>query len=114
MISLAEGFQIAAAVGGLVFGYIKLSQPQRDELKSKAYRWGGYAGALFVGIASIIEVVKFGTSEAPITRPDVLWLLVNIWNALAYLGCGVMLAVVWHKLDREAQAEKTKTPAEQP
>ena len=111
MISLAEGFQIAAAVGGLVYGYIKLSQTERAELKRKFYRWGTYAGALVVGIASIMEVVKFGTSEAPVSRRDVLWLLLNLWNAVAYLGCGITVALVWHKLDRKAKAEQIEQPA---
>ena len=108
MISLAEGFQIAAAVGGLLYGYIKLSHSERDELKKKVYRWGSYAGSLGVGAVSIFEVFKFGTSDAAITRRDVLWLLLNIWNAVAYLGCGLALAMVWHKLDRKQKAEQAE------
>jgi len=108
MISLAEGFQIAAAVGTLVYGYIKLSHMERAELKKKVSRWGSYTGAAVVGVASIIEVYKFGTSDAPITRRDVLWLLLNIWNGVAYIGCGVALAMVWHKLDRKQKAEQTE------
>lgn len=100
---LVDAVQTCGAVAGLVLAYIALSPDRRAEAKIIAVRWGSYLVAIVIGGISILEIYKFGTSTVPMTRLDVLWLLLNLWNAIAYLGCGIALALVWRKLDQRAR-----------
>jgi hypothetical protein len=102
--------QSGSGVAAVVIGYIALSHKRRAEAKIIAVRWGSYLGAAVIGGASVFEIYKFGTSTEPMTRRDVLWLLLNLWNAIAYIGCGIALAVVWRKLDNKAKADLKISP----
>jgi hypothetical protein len=97
MVTWVEVLQGGAAIATAVYGYVRLSHKRRAEVKTIAYRWGSYIGCAVVGGASAIEIYKFGVSAELLTRKDVLWLLLNIWNGVAYLGCGIALAAVWSK-----------------
>lgn len=103
MVSWLEGLQGAAAVATVVYGYVRLSHKRRAEVRTMAFRWSAYAGTFLIGASSISEIVKFGTSNAALTRVDVLWLLLNIWNGVAYVGFGIAFAALWH---RQAQSKK--------
>lgn len=103
MVTWVEVLQGGAAIATAVYGYVRLSHKRRAEVKTIAYRWGSYIGCAVIGAASIIEIYKFGTSAEPLTRKDVLWLLLNIWNGVAYIGSGIALAAIWAKLDRNKE-----------
>lgn len=105
MVTWVECLQGGAAIATAVYGYVRLSHKRRAEVKTIAYRWGSYIACSVIGMASVFEIYKFGTSDNPLTRKDVLWLLLNIWNGVAYIGCGIALAAIWHKLDRDKNAE---------
>lgn len=96
--------QATAAIGTLVYGYIRLSTKRRSEVRNLTFRWAGYIGSAIVGLASIIQIVQFGLSDAVLTRKDVLWLLLNIWNAVAYIGCGLALFAIFHRQDKAKSA----------
>ncbi len=114
MVTWVECLQGGAAIATVVYGYVRLSHKRRAEVKAIAYRWGSYIGCAIIGGASIIEIYKFGTSADPITRRDVLWLLLNLWNAIAYIGCGIALAAIWHRMDKRKAEELTDDPEDKP
>ncbi|MCS3467410.1 MFS-type transporter involved in bile tolerance (Atg22 family) [Pseudomonas sp. JUb42] len=115
MITLASGFQIVAAIGSVVFTYVRLTHAQRAEAKTLLYRGTAVLSAIAVGLASITNVIGFGISDAPLTRHDVLWLLLNIWNAIAYAGCGIGLAAYWYGQNQKAKAvSENQQPANEP
>lgn len=98
--------QATAAIGTLVYGYVRLSTKRRSEVRTLTFRWGGYIGSAIVGFASIMQIIKFGSSDEVLTRKDVLWLLLNIWNAVAYIGCGLALAAIFHREDKAKLAAR--------
>lgn len=87
--------QAVAAIAGLVIGYISLSHQKRAEVRTVAIRWTAYSCAIGIVVVSVVQIVKFGTSDEPLTRKDVLWLLMNLWNALIYGHFGLFLAGYW-------------------
>jgi hypothetical protein len=103
---LGEVIQTSAAVAAVFLGYIALSQKRRAEAKIIAVRWVSYIIALVIGGSSVLNIYKFGTSTEPVTRLEILWLLLNLWNAIAYLGCGLALALIWRKVDNKAKIEQ--------
>jgi hypothetical protein len=105
MVTWVEGLQGGAAIATAVYGYVRLSHKRRAEVKTIAYRWGSYIGCAVIGVASAIEIYKFGVSSEPLTRKDVLWLLLNIWNGVAYFGCGIALAAIWSKQDKSKETK---------
>lgn len=113
MVTWVEVLQGGAAIATAVYGYVRLSHKRRAEVKTIAYRWSAYIGCAVIGAASVIEIYKFGTSPAPLTRKDVLWLLLNIWNGVAYVGCGIALVAVWQKLDRDKELNAKSNADEQ-
>lgn len=103
---LGEVIQTSAAVAAVVLGYIALSHKRRAEAKVIAVRWISYLIALIIGGSSVLNIYKFGTSTEPVTRLEILWLLLNLWNAIVYIGCGLALALIWRKVDNKAKAEQ--------
>ncbi|ROM24667.1 hypothetical protein [Pseudomonas protegens] len=75
------------------------------KLGSTAYFALGVLMAFGASAVNIFEIVAFGLSTAPITRPDVLTLLMNIWIAFAY-GFFGLVAIL---LQIKAQIEKRKS-----
>jgi hypothetical protein len=106
MVTWVEVLQGGAAIATAIYGYVRLSHKRRAEVRTIAYRWGSYIGCAAVGAASAIEIYKFGISSDPLTRRDVLWLLLNIWNGVAYFGCGIALAAVWSRQDKKSEEPK--------
>ncbi|WP_311968938.1 hypothetical protein [Pseudomonas baltica] len=54
----------------------------------------GTALSLMVAILSIWEIILFGASNAPMTRHDVLLVIANLWNSIAYLGCSMAIPLI--------------------
>lgn len=75
-------------------------------LGSTAYNTWAIIGAVVVSAANINEIVKFATSAEPLTRPDVLLLLMYLWNAVAYGFAGLIIAALWAKKKKSVSAEK--------
>lgn len=50
--------------------------------------------SLMVAILSIWEIILFGASNAPMTRHDVLLVIANLWNSIAYLGCSMAIPLI--------------------
>lgn len=89
--------QAGAAIVALIFTYMKLSGQQKRQVKTFIFRVGACLGAFIVFASSVIEIVKFGTSNLPLTRHDVLWLLTNLWNGAFYGLSGLVLAIYWSR-----------------
>ncbi|MCI3944932.1 hypothetical protein BW686_16025 [Pseudomonas syringae] len=51
-------------------------------------------GGVAIGLASGWQVLKFGLITDPMTRKDVLMLLINSWNMFAYLGCAIAIPLI--------------------
>jgi len=60
-------------------------------------------------LANISQIVDFATSTAPLTRPDVLNLLMYVWNSFAYGFFGLIALGVWIKdmLDKKKSEIET-------
>lgn len=50
--------------------------------------------SLMIGVLSIWEIILFGASDAPLTRHDVLLVIANLWNSIAYLGCAMAIPLL--------------------
>lgn len=75
------------------------------KLGSTTYFACGVLMAFGASVVNIFEIAAFGSSTAPMTRLDVLVLLMNIWNAFAY-GFFGLIAVL---LQIKARIEKRKS-----
>ncbi|WP_095139907.1 hypothetical protein [Pseudomonas sp. Irchel s3a10] len=82
-------------VGSLMIGWVQLTDQKRLELRTWAIKLATIASVLLVVGSGIWETIKFGRSDAPLTRMDILWLLANLWNTVFYLAIGVALAAYW-------------------
>jgi hypothetical protein len=104
---LVDVVTTVGAVGTLMMGWVQLTHQKRLELRAWAFKvWITLSILLMVG-SGTWEIIKFGRSDAPLTRLDVLWLLVNIWNALVYLAVGVALAAYWTSPNRNKKTAET-------
>lgn len=94
---------IAAVVSifGAIKGWILTAEEDRQKVLQHWKRWLSFTsvliavvGATTVGLASAWQVFEFGFSDAPITRRDVLMLLINMFNCWAYLGFAIAVPVM--------------------
>lgn len=103
---------VVVAIFGTYLSWVDKAEETKVKIKKTLKKLGSTVyfafGVLMTFGASavnIIEIAAFGSSTAPMTRPDVLALLMNIWNAFAY-GFFGLVAVL---LQIKAQIEKRKS-----
>lgn len=106
MLDVVQG---VAAVGALLFGYVKLTSHQRRQVKAISFKMLGLLGSAIITAASIREIIGFGISEQPISRRDVLWLLLNIWNGFAYGICALGIIIYWVRGGQDGDDENKST-----
>ncbi|MDB6445167.1 hypothetical protein PII47_17375 [Pseudomonas sp. 21TX0197] len=82
-------------VGSLMIGWVQLTHQKRLELRTWALKVSTCLSVLLVVGSGAWETIKFGMSDDPLTRMDVLWLLANLWNMVVYLAVGVALLAYW-------------------
>ncbi|MBV6753700.1 hypothetical protein KV580_25620 [Pseudomonas chlororaphis] len=112
-------FALLAAVASVlvIFGsyvnWIDKSEETKSRVKKQLKKLGSTAYmslAIIAGLgasaANISQIVDFATSSAPLTRPDVLNLLMYVWNSFAYGFFGLVALGVWIKdiLDKKKSA----------
>ncbi len=90
---------------GILVAIIALSAEKRSELK-KVLRtiWRHLTKTLVPLLMALVcvaancwEIYQFSIPDSPPTRGDVLLLLINIWNAVAYFFFGMVLFLFWLK-----------------
>ena len=92
---LVDVVTIIGAIGPLMIGWVQLNARKKRELRAWLFKIWIFLSVLVLLISAVWEIVQFGISDAPLTRKDVLWLLVNAWNATMYLGLSVAFAAYW-------------------
>lgn len=112
-------FTLLAAVASVlvIFGsyvnWIDKSEETKSRVKKQLKKLGStvyMSLAIIAGLgasaANISQIVDFATSSAPLTRPDVLNLLMYVWNSFAYGFFGLVALGVWIKdiLDKKKSA----------
>jgi len=100
VVQLLQG---AAAIGALVFGYVKLSAAERISAHSLIKRIAVLALMLLVVATSIWHVTEFMLGDGPPSRREILWLLVNLWNMTIYaiLFIGLLAYLIKQPLHRQ-------------
>ncbi|UWF51977.1 hypothetical protein NYP20_13815 [Pseudomonas sp. N3-W] len=100
--------------GSLLIGWTQLTDQKRLELRARALKLLVFISVLVVVGSGGWETIKFGLSDAPLKRMDILWLLANLWNMIFYLVVGVALAAYWTNPNRaKEKAETVSTPDSQ-
>jgi hypothetical protein len=113
-----ELVSVAVAVAGVVVGFFAvpafiLMWAQSTEahkasfwrlvakLRRKAYRGWVYVSCLVLVATGVIKVVGFATSSEPLTRIDVLLLLLNVMSFFVFLAVSILLFVYFQIEDKK-------------
>ncbi|WP_350649040.1 hypothetical protein [Pseudomonas sp. HY13-MNA-CIBAN-0226] len=98
---------VVGAIGALMIGWVQLDPKKKLELRAWFFKIWIFLSVLVLLSSAVREIVLFGVSEAPLTRKDVLWLLVNAWNGMMYLGLTVAFLAYWTSPNRKGKDAKT-------
>lgn len=101
--------QSVAAVGALVFGYVKLSAAEKISAHSLFKRAAVLSAMGGIVAISVWHVAAFAFGDGLPTRKEILWLLLNLWNMTIYtiLGIGLfayLLKQPLHPLGEDVEA----------
>jgi hypothetical protein len=82
---------VLAVLVPALFQWVKASPDNRDELKKLSIRITAWLMILGIIGNSFREIALFGMSDAPMTRLNVLWLLLNCFNLICYTAVVIFI-----------------------
>ncbi|MFY1664380.1 hypothetical protein [Pseudomonas sp. Pseu.R1] len=88
IVEVLQGF---AAVGALAFGYVKLSAAEKISAHSLLKRAAILSAMGIIAATSVWHVMTFAFGDGLPSRREILWLLLNLWNATIYTILGIGL-----------------------